>query len=96
MEERSILSILTPEQARIIDKHGYDFLVARGYAAAGAQDSRQIRSLLRKELKDHGEVFIMKEEKQGKSFFIWFELRKRKGHILRAKSESIEIKVEGI
>ena len=74
MEERSILSILTPEQARIIDKHGYDFLVARGYAAAGAQDSRQIRSLLRKELKDHGEVFIMKEEKQGKYILFYHRL----------------------
>ena len=94
MEERSILSILSPEQARIIDKHGYDFLVARGYAAAGAQDYRQIRSLLRKELKDRGEVFIMKEKKQGNIFFVWFELRKKKGNILRAQSNSIRIEVE--
>ncbi|MBQ8178298.1 MAG: hypothetical protein IJ033_03795 [Clostridia bacterium] len=94
MEEKSILSVLTPGQARIVDMHGYDFLAANGYAAAGAQDSRQVRSLLRKALKERGEVLITKEVRQEENFMVWFELRRKKGNILRAQSSSIKIKVE--
>lgn len=95
-KEIDVFSVLTKEQAKQVDDVGYRFLQANGYAQANkAQESRQQRSLLIKALKNHGEQLVTKQFKRGSTIIIWFELRKKRGNVLKAKSDGISIQFTG-